>query len=78
MLYRKQTRKTVQQAFEDIQPVLKEHKFGMLHHYDLRETLKSKGFDLPQACLVLEVCNPKQAHEVLGVDMALNMALPCR
>lgn len=26
----------------------------------------------------MEICNPGQASEVLSVDMALNMALPCR
>lgn len=78
MLYRKMTPKPVPRAFEDLQAALKGHGFGLLHHYDFRETLKNKGFDLPQACLVMEVCNPAQAHAVLEVDMALNMALPCR
>jgi uncharacterized protein (DUF302 family) len=27
---------------------------------------------------VFEVCNPAQAAKVLGADMRLNMALPCR
>ncbi|RAP59215.1 DUF302 domain-containing protein [Oleiagrimonas sp. MCCC 1A03011] len=77
-LYRKATSKSVARAFEDLQAALKQHKFGLLHHYDFQETLKNKGFDLPEACLVLEVCNPAQAHAVLGIDMNLNMALPCR
>lgn len=78
MTYRKPTQKSVPRAFEDLQAALGEHKFGLLHHYDFRETLKNKGFDLPHACLVLEVCNPAQAHAVLSQDMSLNMALPCR
>ncbi|MFC5582496.1 DUF302 domain-containing protein [Rhodanobacter terrae] len=41
-------------------------------------TLADKGFDLPNECLVMEVCNSRQAAEVLGMDMSLNMALPCR
>ena len=40
--------------------------------------MKEKGFDLPNECRVLEVCNPKQACEVLHMDMAINLALPCR
>lgn len=78
MLYKIATSKSVPQAFEDLQAALKQHAFGLLHHYDLREILKSKGFDLPNACLILEVCNPAQAAAVLGLDMAINMALPCR
>ena len=78
MLYKKQTSKSVDRAFEDVQAAVKAHGFGMLHYYDFRKTLADKGFDLPNECLVLEVCNPRQAAEVLGMDMSLNMALPCR
>lgn len=78
MLYKKLTTKSVDRAFEDVQAALKEGGFGMLHHYDFRKTLADKGFELPNECLVLEVCNPRQAAAVLAMDMSLNMALPCR
>ena len=44
----------------------------------MKETLAGKGFDLPNACHILEVCNPKQAAAVLTADMGMNIALPCR
>ncbi len=78
MLYIKETRKSVDQAFKDLETSIKQHGFGLLHHYDFKQTLKDKGFDLPNECRVLEVCNPKQACEVLRLDMAINLALPCR
>ena len=78
MLYVKQTRKSVDQAFQDLQASIIRHGFGLLHSYDFKQTLKDKGFDLPNECRVLEECNPKQASEVLHMDMAINMALPCR
>lgn len=78
MLYRKETRKSVDQVFADIEAASKAHGFGVLHHYDFKQTLESKGFALANECRVMEVCNPGQASEVLSVDMALNMALPCR
>ena len=78
MLYTRETSKSVERAFEDVQAAVKHHGFGMLHYYDFRKTLHEKGFELAQACLVLEVCNPAQAAEVLGRDMRLNMVLPCR
>jgi len=49
-----------------------------LHIHNLRETLKQKGVDFPNACRILEICNPQRAKEVLTEDMDLNMALPCR
>ena len=78
MLYRKETRKSVDQVFADIEAASKAHGFGVLHHYDFKQTLESKGFPLANECRVMEICNPGQASEVLSVDMALNMALPCR
>lgn len=73
-----ETAKTPAQAVTDLQASVKEHGYGVLHVYDLKETLASKGFDLPNACHILEVCNPKQAAAVLASDMGMNMALPCR
>ena len=78
MLYKKETPKSVEHAFEDLQAAVKAHGFGMLHYYDFRKTLADKGFELSNGCLVMEVCSPRQAAEVLAVDMSLNMALPCR
>ena len=78
MLYRKETRKSVDQVFADIEAASKAHGFGVLHHYDFKQTLGSKGFPLANECRVMEICNPGQASEVLSVDMALNKALPCR
>ena len=78
MLCIKETQKSVDQAFHDLEASIKQHGFGLLHSYDFKQTLKEKGFDLPNECRVLEVCNPKQACEVLQMDMAINMALPCR
>ena len=78
MLYIRETKKSVDQAFHDLEASIKQHGFGLLHHYDFKQTLKEKGFDLANECRVLEVCNPKQACEVLHMNMAINMALPCR
>lgn len=78
MLYREETPKSVDQVFADIQAAAAAHGFGMLHHYDFKQTLTSKGFPLANECRVMEICNPRQASEVLSVGMALNMALPCR
>ncbi len=78
MLYTRETSKSVERAFEDVQTAITKHGFGLLHYYDFRKTLHEKGFELAQACLVLEVCNPAKAAEVLGRDMRLNMVLPCR
>lgn len=78
MNYIQETNKTVEQAVLDLESAVKRNGFGVLHIYDLKATLKSKGVDLPQECRILEVCNPAQAATVLSSDMTLNLALPCR
>ena len=78
MLYIKETSKSVEQALRDLEASISKHGFGLLHQYDFKQTLKDKGFYLPNECHVLEVCNPKQASEVLKLDMAINLGLPCR
>jgi len=78
MKYIVETPKSVEQAVRDLQAAVERHKFGVLHIHNLQETLKKKGVDFPNACQILEICNPHSAKEVLTEDMALNMALPCR
>ena len=78
MIYKKQTSKPLAQAVEAMQAAVKAHGFGVLHTYDFKQTLADKGFALANGCIVMEVCNPKQASEVLAMDMMLNVALPCR
>jgi uncharacterized protein (DUF302 family) len=70
--------KTVERATADLEAAVLEHGFGVLHTYDLKQTLAKKGVELPQQCRILEVCNPQQAARVLSEDMGMNVALPCR
>jgi uncharacterized protein (DUF302 family) len=78
MKYIQESKKSVVQAAEDLEAAVKKNGFGVLHVYDLKATLKSKGVDLAEECQIFEVCNPVQAAQVLSSDMSLNMALPCR
>lgn len=78
MKYIVTTEKSVDQAAADLETAVPEHKFGVLHTYDLRATMKSKGVDYDREVRVLEVCNPHHAKTALTADMEVNMALPCR
>jgi uncharacterized protein (DUF302 family) len=78
MKYIVETPKSVEQAVADLQAAVQRHRFGVLHIHNLQETLKQKGVDFPNACQILEICNPQKANQVLSEDMDLNMALPCR
>ena len=78
MYYIVDTPKSFEQAATDLEAAVKRHQFGVLHVHDLGNTLRSKGVDFKDECKVFEVCNPEQAAKVMGLDMRLNMALPCR
>ena len=78
MLYIVETKKDVETAARDLEAAVRRNKFGVLHVHDLQKTLKEKGVDFPNACKILEVCNPHRAMQVLTQNMQVNMALPCR
>jgi uncharacterized protein (DUF302 family) len=78
MYFTVETRKSFEQASNDLDAAVKRHGFGVLHVHDIGNTLRSKGQAFTEECRVFEVCNPAQAAKVLASDMQLNMALPCR
>jgi RNA polymerase-binding transcription factor DksA/uncharacterized protein (DUF302 family) len=78
MYYVVPSAKTVDEATRDLEAAVRNHQFGVLHVYDLKETLTKKGYPLGPQCKIFEVCNPQQAARVLQRDIRINMALPCR
>ena len=78
MRYVVTSNKSVDQAVADLEAAVRQNGFGVLHQYDLKQTLAGKGVELPQKLSIIDVCNPKQAARVLAADMGMNVALPCR
>lgn len=78
MIYMRESTKSVDECVASVEASAARHGFGVLHTYDFRQILTSKGFDLANECHVLEVCNPAQASEILNADLNVNLALPCR
>ncbi len=78
MKYIVDSKKSVPEAVAALEEAVQRHRFGILHTYDLKETLENKGVELDNECHILEICNPHKAKSVLDYDMSMNMALPCR
>lgn len=56
---------------------LKAQGFGILTDIDVQATLKAKiGEDIARY-RILGACNPRIAHEALGVETRLGVMLPC-
>ncbi|MEQ6378084.1 DUF302 domain-containing protein [Bacillaceae bacterium S4-13-58] len=73
-----ETEKTLDQAVQDLEKELKEDSFGVLWDFNVKETLNKKGFDFDQTFRILEVCNPKEAKEVLSLNSLVSYFLPCK
>lgn len=78
MSYIQSTDKSFSEAVRDLQHAVSDHGFGVLHQYDFQQVLAARGYPIGDACMVLEICQPELASEVLNADMRVNLALPCR
>lgn len=78
MIHIRTTSKSVDEVTQAMETVVTAHKFGLLHMHDLKKTMNDKDVEFAPECRVFEVCNPHHAATVLGVDIRVNMALPCR
>ncbi len=78
MLIKLSTNKTVTAAANALQKAVEANHFGVMHVHNLKETMRKKGVDFTQDCLIYEVCQPQQAKKVLDENMSVSTALPCR
>ncbi|MET1181003.1 DUF302 domain-containing protein [Peribacillus simplex] len=76
--YTVETNQSIGESMAVLEEKLKEEKFGVLWHFDIKETLQNKGFEFDQPYHVLEVCNPKEAQRVLSENQMVGYFLPCK
>ncbi|MFF2458957.1 DUF302 domain-containing protein [Peribacillus simplex] len=76
--YTVETNQSIEESMAVLEEKLKEEKFGVLWHFDIKETLQNKGFEFDQPYHVLEVCNPKEAQRVLSENQMVGYFLPCK
>lgn len=78
IIFEKTTDKGLNDAIQSLKENLKEHSFGVLWELNFKDKLKEKGLEFKEDFVVLEVCNPKQAKEVLERNIHIGYVLPCK
>lgn len=78
MLFKIESKKTIDQVCQDLEKAVVAHKFGVMTIHNLKETMNKKGIAFERECRIFEVCNPQQAKKVLEREMEMSTALPCR
>lgn len=76
--YKLATTKNFEKALEDLKSSLSNHNFGVLWELSFKDKLAEKGLDFDKNFTILEVCNPKQAKEVLERNIEVGFFLPCK
>lgn len=76
--YTVETSKSIEEAIESLENNLKEEKFGVQWQFNVKDTLKNKGFELEKPFTILEVCNPQEAQNVLSANQLVGYFLPCK
>lgn len=78
IVYEKKTNKNLDEAINSLTEKLKENDFGVLWQVNFKDKLNEKGLDFEDNYVVLEVCNPKKAKEVLEKNIHIGYVLSCK
>lgn len=76
--YEKMTTKSFEEAVESVTNSLKERKFGVLWQLNFKDKMAEHDIDFPNNFMILEVCNPQKANEVLSAHIEVGYFLPCK
>jgi len=78
MLIQVESGDPAQTTVERVRAACAAEGFGVLGEIDLRAKLHEKGHPIGRSCVVLEVCRPDVAQQVLERAPEVSSLLPCR
>lgn len=78
MLITLETNKNLQEVRQKLEEVAKSKGFGVMAVHEVSNILQNKGVPINYSCVIVEVCSPKHASQVLSVDPYFSTAMPCR
>lgn len=72
-----ETAKSIDEACQALEQSVTDHKFGVMHIHNVRQTLANKGYAFDREVRIFDVCNPQQAKKVLEENILMSSLLPC-
>ena len=78
IVYEKSTDKNLNDAIKSLENNLKENGFGVLWQLNFKDKLQEEGLEIKEDFVILEVCNPKVAKEVLEKNIHIGYVMPCK
>jgi len=78
MLINLETSKSVEEVRQKLEEKAKEKGFGVMSTHEVTKILQSKGHPIEYSCVIVEICQPKAASQVLSKNPYISTAMPCR
>jgi len=78
MLINVESSKSVEEVRKSLEEKAKEKGFGVMGVHEVTNILQNKGFPISYNCVIVEVCQPKAASQVLSKNAYISTAMPCR
>ncbi len=78
VVYEKSTNKNVDEAILSLKENLKTNSFGVLWELNFKDKIEESDLTFKEDFVVLEVCNPGYAKQVLETNYQIGYALPCK
>ena len=77
IIYEKKTDKSFEEAVVSITEELKKRKFGVLWSLNFKDKMAEHDIYFKNNFMILEVCNPQKANEVLSKHIDMGYFLLC-
>ncbi len=78
MLFKVESKKTIDQVCQDLEKAVMAHKFGVMTIHNLKETMNKKGLNSSKSVESLRYVILNRQKKVLERKMDMSTALPCR
>ncbi|NPA41358.1 MAG: DUF302 domain-containing protein [Aquificae bacterium] len=78
MLINVESNKSVNEVRSKLEEVAKSKGFGVMSTHEVTNILENKGHPINYGCVIVEICQPKAASQVLSKNPYISTAMPCR